>query len=261
MADETPRLPPTASVRFVPAGRRQSFLLPEMPIDGPIVPGDRVVVADGDQVAIGCVTAEASAVAERRPAPPDGTARVLRRTTPGDVTRRLHQQYTEHEAAQFCRMRIRERQLEMKLTRVEHAFDGSKLLFYYTAEHRVDFRELVRDLAAVFHMRIEMRHIGVRDEARLLGGYGPCGRPLCCTTWLTSFEPVSIRMAKRQGLSLNPSRLAGVCGRLKCCLRYELPNGKGERHAGCAQEGTCGGGCSGDGACGSDGCHCGQAGK
>ena len=138
----------------------------------------------------------------------------------------------------------------MKLTRVEHAFDGSRLLFYYTAEHRVDFRELVRDLAAAFHMRIEMRQIGVRDEAKLLGGYGPCGRPLCCTTWLTTFEPVSIKMAKQQGLSLNPSKLAGVCGRLKCCLRYELPNSRGERHAGCAQEGSCSNGCAGDGACG-----------
>ena len=259
MSDETAaRVPPTVSVRFVPAGRRQSFLLPEVPIDGPEDTGDDVVVTDGDRLGIGRLVPEPSVVAERRPASPDGRARVLRRATPEDITRRLQQQGKEHEAFQFCQMKIRERGLPMKLTRVEHAFDGSRLLFYYTAEHRVDFRELVRDLAAAFHMRIEMRQIGVRDEARLLGGYGPCGRPLCCTTWLTSFEPVSIRMAKQQGLSLSPSKLAGVCGRLKCCLRYELPNAKGERHAGCAQEGSCGGNCGGDGACGADECSCGR---
>jgi cell fate regulator YaaT (PSP1 superfamily) len=260
MSDATiPRVAPTASVRFVPAGRRRSFLLPELSLDGPLTAGDSVVVCDGEQLSVGAVVAESTSVAGRRAAslPADGRTRVLRRTTADDSTRRLQQQYTEHEASMFCQMRIRERGLDMKLTRVEHAFDGSRLLFYYTAEHRVDFRELVRDLAAAFHMRIEMRQIGVRDEAKLLGGYGPCGRPLCCTTWLTSFEPVSIKMAKQQGLSLNPSKLAGVCGRLKCCLRYELPNAQGERHAGCAQEGSCTNGCAGDGACGTDGCSCG----
>ena len=253
-----PHVPPTASVRFVPAGRRRSFLLPELALDGPLTPGESVVVCDGDYVAVGAVVAEPPAIAERRAAglTSDAQVRILRRTTADDSTRRLHQQYTEHEAFTFCQRRIRERALEMKLTKVEHAFDGSRLLFYYTAERRVDFRELVRDLASAFHMRIEMRQISVRDEARLLGGYGPCGRPLCCTTWLTTFEPVSIKMAKQQGLSLSPSRLAGVCGRLKCCLRYELPNGKGERHAGCAQEGSCSNGCAGDGACGTDGCSC-----
>ena len=262
MNDATvPDVPPTASVRFVPAGRRRSFLLPELSLDGPLTAGETVVVSDGDHEGIGSVVADAPIVAARRAAgvPADGRTRVLRRTTTEDATRRLQQQHKEHEATTFCQMKIRERALDMKLTRVEHAFDGSKLLFYYTAEHRVDFRELVRDLAAAFHMRIEMRQIGVRDEARLLGGYGPCGRPLCCTTWLTSFEPVSIKMAKQQGLSLNPSRLAGVCGRLKCCLRFELPNSKGEQHAGCAQEGSCSNGCSGDGACGTtSGCACGK---
>lgn len=253
-----PQVRPTASVRFVPAGRRRSFLLPELALDGPLAPGDSVVVCDGDLVSVGAIVAEPPAVAERRAAglSEDAAPRILRRTTADDSTRRLQQQYTEHQAFTFCQRRLRERGLEMKLTKVEYVFDGSKLLFYYTAEHRVDFRELVRDLAAAFHMRIEMRQIGVRDEAKMLGGYGPCGRPLCCTTWLTSFEPISIKMAKQQGLSLNPSRLAGVCGRLKCCLRYELPNGKGERHAGCAQHGSCSGGCAGDGACGSEGCSC-----
>lgn len=259
MSDTPARAVPTASVRFVPAGRRRSFLLPELALDPPLAAGESVVVQHGDAIAVGTVMAEAREVSRRRPAPSDGRSRVVRRTTREDVLRRLQQQLKEREAFQLCQLKVRERGLEMKLTRVEHAFDGSRLLFYYTAEHRVDFRELVRDLAAAFHMRIEMRQIGARDEARLLGGYGMCGRPLCCTTWLTTFEPVSIRMAREQGLSLNPSRLAGVCGRLKCCLRYELPNGKGETHAGCAQEGSCGsGGCAGDGACGgSDGCHCG----
>lgn len=253
-----PRVRPTASVRFVPAGRRRSFLLPDVSFDGPLEPGDAVVVQDGTHSAVGTVVADARAVSERRPPSSDGDARVERRATVADLTRRLHQQYKEHEAMQFCRARVRERGLDMKLTRVSHAFDGSALVFYYTAAERVDFRELVRDLAAQFHMRIEMRQIGARDEAQMLGGYGPCGRPLCCTTWVTTFAPVSIRMAKQQGLNLKPSKLAGMCGRLKCCLRYELPNGRGERHAGCAQSGDCAGGCSGDGACGSGECTCGR---
>ena len=255
-----PAIAPTASVRFVPAGRRRSFLLPHLSLDGPLAPGDTVVVSDGEHERLGTVVAEPSALAERRAAtlPDDGSVRVVRRTTTADAIKRLQQQHKEHEAFTFCQLKIRERGLDMKLTRVEHEFDGSRLTFYYTAEHRVDFRELVRDLAAFFHIRIEMRQIGVRDEARLLGGYGSCGRPLCCTTWLTTFEPVSIKMAKQQGLSLNPSKLAGVCGRLKCCLRFELPNARGERHAGCAQEGSCSNGCAGDGACGATGCSCGK---
>jgi cell fate regulator YaaT (PSP1 superfamily) len=144
----------------------------------------------------------------------------------------------------------------MKLTRVEQSFDATRLLFYFTAESRVDFRELVRELAAEFHTRIEMRQIGVRDQAKALGGYGTCGRPLCCTTFLTSFEPISIKMAKQQDLSLNPSKLSGLCGRLKCCLRYELPNAKGQVHGGCGGEGGCDNpsGC-GSGNCGSCSCH------
>jgi len=142
--------------------------------------------------------------------------------------------------------------------RAELAFDGSRLALYFTAESRVDFRELVRELAAEFHTRIEMRQIGVRDEAKLIGGYGTCGRPLCCTTFLTTFEPVSIKMAKQQDLSLNPSKLSGLCGRLKCCLRYELPNAKGQAHGGCGSEGGCDNpsGC-GTGGCGTGGCGAG----
>jgi cell fate regulator YaaT (PSP1 superfamily) len=131
-------------------------------------------------------------------------------------------QQREQEAYRIGLLKIRERGLPMKLTRVEYSSDLSRLVFYFTAEGRVDFRELVKELAAEFRMRIEMRQIGVRDEARLLGGYGSCGRPLCCSAWLVSFEPVSIRMAKQQDLTLNPTKLSGLCGRLKCCLRYEL---------------------------------------
>jgi cell fate regulator YaaT (PSP1 superfamily) len=132
---------------------------------------------------------------------------------------------------------------------VEATFGGERLVFYFLADGRVDFRELVKSMARDFRARIELRQIGVRDEARMLGGYGPCGRALCCTTFLNTFEPVSIKMAKQQHLSLNPSKLSGVCGRLKCCLRYELPNAKGETHAGCAHESSCSGGCAGDGGC------------
>jgi cell fate regulator YaaT (PSP1 superfamily) len=119
-------------------------------------------------------------------------------------------------------MKVRERALAMKLVRVEQSFDGSRLVFYFTAEERVDFRELVRELATEYKTRIELRQIGVRDEAKLLTGYGTCGRPLCCSSFLKAFDPVSIKMAKQQDLALNPSRLSGLCGRLKCCLRFEL---------------------------------------
>ena len=155
--------------------------------------------------------------------------------------------------------RIRAQQLPMKLSRVEQTPDGVAPGLLLHADVRVDFRELVRELAARFRTRIEMRQIGVRDEARMLGGYGSCGRPLCCTTWLTSFEPISIRMAKQQDLALNPSKLSGLCGRLKCCLRYELPNAKGVVHGGCGDEGDCGNptGCGTGAGCGS-GCSCGR---
>ena len=157
---------------------------------------------------------------------PEGTARLIRVATDEDISIRRRQQARERDAFRVGLLKIRERGLAMKLTRVEQMYDGSRLVFYFTAEGRVDFRELVRELAAEYRSRIEMRQIGVRDEARMLGGYGSCGRPLCCSAWLQAFEPVSIKMAKQQDLSLNPSKLSGLCGRLKCCLRYELPEGK-----------------------------------
>jgi cell fate regulator YaaT (PSP1 superfamily) len=257
---------PFVSLKFTPAGRTYSFLLPDLALDDeasaetsparrPPQPGDEVVVDTPEGRAFGTVTRRPSALDERRRPAADSGQVVVRRATREDVVQRLKQQQRGQEAHRVAQLKIRERGLAMKLTRVEQAFDGSRIVFYYTSESRVDFRELVRDLAAHFRTRIEMRQIGVRDEAKMLGGYGSCGRPLCCTTWLRTFEPVSIKMAKQQGLSLNPSRLSGQCGRLKCCLRYELPNGNGVKHGGCADNGPCsnptGPGC---GSCGPGGC-------
>jgi cell fate regulator YaaT (PSP1 superfamily) len=255
--DEQPARP-AISVKFTPVGRAQTFLLPDLAFDRLPDVGDPVVVSTGDGPAVARVTRPAARVlAERRPEA-DGSRQVIRRATEADVVLRFKHEQREREAHRIGVMKIHERGLLMKLSRVEQTFDGSRLIFYFTADNRVDFRELVRDLAAEFRTRIEMRQIGVRDEARMLGGYGSCGRPLCCTTWLQSFESVSIKMAKQQNLSLKPSKLSGLCGRLKCCLRYELPNGKGETHAGCAHEGGCAGeGCAGGGSCGGSCTRCG----
>jgi cell fate regulator YaaT (PSP1 superfamily) len=273
------RARPFVSVKFTPVGRAHTFLRPDLAFDtepgaqgpGPVAagspppapglaPGDAVVVTTAEGPAVGTVVRAIPSLAARKRATGEPPERVLRRATREDVMARLRHRQREQEAQRICLMKIRERGLAMKLARVEQVFDGSRLIFYYTAEGRVDFRELVRDLAAHFRARIEMRQIGVRDEAKMLGGYGPCGRPLCCTTWLQTFEPVSIKMAKQQKLSLNPSKLSGMCGRLKCCLRYELPNGKGVKHGGCADEGGCGscsnptGPAGGCGSCASGGC-------
>ena len=207
----------------------------------PLSAGDAVVVQSAEGPAVGTVMRGIPQLQDRRRDMADPSAVVVRKASHEDILTKLKHQQREQEAHRVCLLKIRERGLAMKLARVEQLFDGSRLIFYYTAEGRVDFRELVRDLAAHFRLRIEMRQIGVRDEARMLGGYGSCGRPLCCTTWLQTFEPISIKMAKLQNLSLNPSKLSGMCGRLKCCLRYELPNGKGVVHGGCADEGGCGG--------------------
>jgi len=190
----------------------------------PFMDGDAVVVnLDGSPV-IGHIVARSMLAMARQPLT-DPLPQVVRRASAQDLTMRQRHQQRERDAFRLGVMKIRERGLAMKLARVEQAFDGSKLVFFFTAEERVDFRELVRELASDFKTRIELRQIGVRDEARMLSGYGTCGRPLCCSTWLHSFDPVSIKMAKQQNLALNPSRLSGLCGRLKCCLRYELDGG------------------------------------
>ena len=219
-------------------------------------PGDRVVVQTENGQALGTVVRSIPQIAERR-REMDSANKAVRLASHDDIITRMKQEHREREAYRVALLKIREHGLGMKLARVEHAFDGSRLVFYFTAEGRVDFRDLVRELASEFRTRIELRHVGVRDEAKMLGGYGTCGRPLCCTTFLTSFEPVSIKMAKQQDLSLNPSKLSGLCGRLKCCLRYELPNAKGQVHGGCGSEGGCDNP-SGCGAGGADGGGCGS---
>ncbi len=146
---------------------------------------------------------------------------IIRIATEEDFKRIKENKEKEKEAFIIANEKIREHKIEMKLVDVEYTFDRSKILFYFTADGRIDFRELVKSLASVFHTRIELRQIGVRDEARQLGSYGICGRYLCCGTFLDDFHPVSIKMAKEQGLSLNPTKISGTCGRLMCCLQYE----------------------------------------
>ena len=157
---------------------------------------------------------------------------VLRIATPQDHQRIEDNKKSQQEAFGICEAKIAEHGLPMKLVEVEYTFDLSKIIFYFTADGRIDFRDLVKDLASVFRTRIELRQIGVRDEAKLMGGIGCCGRPLCCASFLGDFEPVSIRMAKEQNLSLNPTKISGICGRLMCCLKYEND---------CYESGVCGG--------------------
>jgi cell fate regulator YaaT (PSP1 superfamily) len=149
--------------------------------------------------------------------------KVIRKATPEDLEQFERNQQLEKEAFQFCLQKIREKSLNMKLVRAEVLLDRSKILFYFTSEKRVDFRELVRDLAGELRMRIEMRQIGVRDEAKMICGMGSCGRELCCTKFMNRFELVSVKMAKEQNLALNPIKISGICGRLMCCLSYEFP--------------------------------------
>lgn len=147
--------------------------------------------------------------------------KLIRVATKEDLKKLEENAGKEKAAFDICLKKIAAHKLEMKLVDVEYTFDNSKILFYFTADGRVDFRELVKDLASVFRTRIELRQIGVRDEAKMLGGLGICGRPFCCSTFLGGFQPVSIKMAKEQGLSLNPVKISGTCGRLMCCLKYE----------------------------------------
>ncbi|PFL56826.1 stage 0 sporulation protein [Bacillus anthracis] len=147
--------------------------------------------------------------------------KVIRIANENDRTIVEENKHAAKEAYQVCQQKVVEHNLDMKLVDVEYTFDRNKIIFYFTADGRIDFRELVKDLAAIFRTRIELRQIGVRDEAKMLGGIGPCGRMLCCSTFLGDFEPVSIKMAKDQNLSLNPAKISGLCGRLMCCLKYE----------------------------------------
>lgn len=147
--------------------------------------------------------------------------KIIRKATPEDIKSLDKKKEEEKEALRICYEKIKEHKLKMKLIEAEYMFDRSKIIFYFVAESRVDFRSLVKDLAYIFRLRIELRQVGIRDEAKMLGGLGPCGRMLCCDKFLNNFQSVSIKMAKDQGLSLNPTKLSGTCGRLMCCLKYE----------------------------------------
>lgn len=181
--------------------------------------GDRVIVETARGVECGEVTIENREVPEDELVSP--LKPVIRAATEQDLKVVEENKEKELKAYAICEEKIANHGLDMKLVDVEYTFDNNKILFYFTADGRVDFRELVKDLAAVFRTRIELRQIGVRDEAKMLGGFGVCGRPFCCHTFLGEFQPVSIKMAKEQGLSLNPVKISGTCGRLMCCLKYE----------------------------------------
>ncbi|MCI1966070.1 MAG: stage 0 sporulation family protein [Oscillospiraceae bacterium] len=181
--------------------------------------GDQVIVETARGVECGEVAMENREVGEESLVQP--LRRLIRIATEADLNKVAENKKKEKSAFQICLKKITAHKLEMKLVDVEYTFDNSKILFYFTADGRVDFRELVKDLASVFRTRIELRQIGVRDEAKMLGGLGICGKPFCCSTFLGGFQPVSIKMAKEQGLSLNPVKISGICGRLMCCLKYE----------------------------------------
>ena len=180
--------------------------------------GDYVIVETENGPSIGKVVAPPTEVNSMAYLPP-----VLRIATPEDIAKDRENARLEKEAFKFCLKHIAIHKLEMKLLRVECLFDKSKLIFYYTADGRIDFRDLLKDLVRQFRLRIELRQIGVRDETQMLGGLGPCGRELCCATFLKKFVSVSIKMAKEQCFALNPEKISGLCGRLKCCLAYEYP--------------------------------------
>ena len=182
-------------------------------------PGDHVIVETARGVEYGTVVLGPKEVDDRQVVQP--LKDVIRMATQKDDAKEESNRKKEKEAYQVCVKKIRAHQLEMKLIDVEYTFDNSKVIFFFTADGRIDFRELVKDLAAIFKTRIELRQIGVRDETKILGGIGICGRPLCCHTYLSEFAPVSIKMAKEQNLSLNPTKISGVCGRLMCCLKNE----------------------------------------
>ncbi len=180
---------------------------------------DKVVVETSQGQELGEVVVSNRAIPEENVVAP--LKKIIRIANPKDLKHDLENKQKEKEAFQICEEKIKKYKLDMHLTEVEYKFDNSKILFYFTADGRIDFRELVKDLAAIFKTRIELRQIGVRDEVRKIGGNGVCGRELCCCSFLGNFETVSIKMAKEQNVSLNPTKISGNCGRLMCCLKYE----------------------------------------
>lgn len=202
-------------VRFRTAGKIYYF----NPLELEFVRGDHVIVETARGVEYGTVVMPPTDVDDEKVIQP--LKPVIRKATKDDDELQRKNREKEREAFKICLEKIRKHQLEMKLIDAEYTFDNNKILFYFTADGRIDFRELVKDLASVFKTRIELRQIGVRDETKILGGIGICGRPLCCHTYLSDFVPVSIKMAKEQNLSLNPTKISGICGRLMCCLKNE----------------------------------------
>jgi cell fate regulator YaaT (PSP1 superfamily) len=202
-------------VRFKKAGKVYYF----DPDDLSIQKNDSVIVETARGIEYGKVVTDCKTVGENDVVLP--LKKVIRLADQKDHMVVDENKIAAKEAYRVCCEKIIEHHLDMKLVDVEYTFDRNKVIFYFTADGRVDFRELVKDLAAIFRTRIELRQIGVRDEAKMLGGIGPCGRMLCCSTFLGDFEPVSIKMAKDQNLSLNPTKISGLCGRLMCCLKYE----------------------------------------
>ena len=202
-------------VRYRQAGKIYNF----SPADFQVKVGDHVIVETARGIEYGSVVQEIREVADDKVIMP--LKSVIRIATEEDDKKAIENKDKEKDAFEICLKKIQEHGLTMKLIDVEYTFDNNKVIFYFTADGRVDFRELVKDLAAIFKTRIELRQIGVRDEAKMLGGLGPCGRPMCCSTFLGDFASVSIKMAKEQNLSLNPTKISGICGRLMCCLKNE----------------------------------------
>jgi cell fate regulator YaaT (PSP1 superfamily) len=210
-----PSLPKIVAVSLQQTGHLYNFLAG----DRPLRRGERVLVESEAGARVGTVEVEPHEPAQTidlsqlRP--------IIRIASDHDFYLEQENLSREANARRMCIERIRERRIQMKLVSADYTFDGRKVTFYFVAEGRVDFRDLVRDLANTLRVRVEMKQIGARDETKVTGGLGPCGRELCCSSWLRDFEAVTVKMAREQGLALNPSRLAGMCGRLKCCLRYE----------------------------------------
>ena len=202
-------------VRFRTAGKIYFF----NPLNFPIKKGDNVIVETARGIEFGTVVGDPKEVPDDKVIQP--LKPVIRIANEKDIEQEKNNKVKEKDAFKICLEKIKKHGLEMNLIDAEYTFDNNKVLFYFTADGRIDFRELVKDLAAVFKTRIELRQIGVRDETKILGGIGICGRPLCCHTHLSEFIPVSIKMAKEQNLSLNPTKISGVCGRLMCCLKHE----------------------------------------
>ncbi len=202
-------------VRFKQAGKIYYF----SPAEFPIKKGNYVIVETARGIEFGECVIGIKEIKEEEIVSP--LKCVIRIADERDINKHKENKDKEKEALDICLEKIKEHQIDMKLIDVEYTFDNHKVIFYFTSDGRVDFRELVKDLATIFKTRIELRQIGVRDETKMVGGLGPCGRSMCCSTFLGDFAPVSIKMAKEQNLSLNPTKISGICGRLMCCLNYE----------------------------------------